>query len=122
MKSPKLERNRREAIASLTFQTAILAGLASLCPISPVIAQGTAAEIHIDNFAFTPAAITVSPGTTITWENRDDIPHNVVASDKTFRSKVMDTEQKFSFTFGTPGVYEYFCALHPHMKGKVIVK
>jgi amicyanin len=122
MKSLKLERNRREVITSLTFRTAILTCLVSLCSIPPAIAQEKTTEIHIDNFAFTPAEITVSPGTTITWENRDDIPHNVVASDKTFRSKVMDTEQKFSFTFGSPGVYEYFCALHPHMKGKVIVK
>jgi amicyanin len=122
MNSPKLERSHKEIMTSLTFRTAILACLVSLCPVFPVTAQEKAAEVHIDNFAFTPAEITISPGTTITWENRDDIPHNIVASDKTFRSKVMDTEQKFSFTFGSPGVYEYFCALHPHMKGKVIVK
>jgi plastocyanin len=112
----------------MTFGSAILACLVSLCAISPAAAQEKAAvqkpaaEVHIDNFSFTPAEITVSPGTTLSWENRDDIPHNVVATNKSFRSKVMDTGQKFSFTFGTPGVYEYFCALHPHMKGKVIVK
>ena len=109
-------------IRSLAFRIAILACLASQGAISPVAAQEKSAEVHIDNFSFTPAEITVPPGTTLTWVNGDDIPHNVVATDKTFRSKVMDTEQKFSFTFGTPGVYEYFCALHPHMKGKVIVK
>src|SRR5262245_14928045 len=122
MNSPKLERSHKEIMTSLTFRSAILACLASLSAISSAAAQEKAAEIHIDNFSFTPAEITVSPGTTLTWENRDDIPHNVVATGKAFRSKVMDTEQKFSFTFGTPGVYEYFCALHPHMKGKVIVK
>jgi amicyanin len=109
-------------MTSLIFRSAVVACLASLIAISPAGAQEKAAEVHIDNFAFTPAEVTISPGTTVTWENRDDIPHNVVASNKAFRSKVMDTEQKFSFTFGTPGVYEYFCALHPHMKGKVIVK
>jgi len=109
-------------MTSLKFRTAILACLVSLCVIPPAAAQEKTAEVHIDNFSFTPAEIVISPGTTITWVNGDDIPHNVAASDKTFRSKVMDTEEKFSFTFGTPGVYEYFCALHPHMKGKVIVK
>ena len=107
---------------SPAFRSALLACLVSLCAISPAAAQEKAAEVHIDNFSFTPAEITISPGTTVTWENRDDIPHNIVATNKAFRSKVMDTEQKFSFTFGTLGVYEYFCALHPHMKGKVIVK
>ncbi len=85
-------------------------------------ARAGEASIHIDNFAFTPASITVAPGTTVTWENGDDIPHSVVASDKTtFRSKVMDSEEKFSFTFKTAGTFEYFCALHPHMKGSIVV-
>jgi amicyanin len=86
-------------------------------------AAGTAPNtVKIDNFTFNPREITVSPGTTITWVNGDDIPHTVVATNKAFRSKVMDTEQQFSFAFTTPGTYEYFCALHPHMTGKVIVK
>jgi amicyanin len=122
MNSSKLERSHKEMMISPAFRSALLACLVSLCAISPAAAQEKAAEVHIDNFSFTPAEITISPGTTVTWENRDDIPHNIVATNKAFRSKVMDTEQKFSFTFGTLGVYEYFCALHPHMKGKVIVK
>jgi plastocyanin len=84
---------------------------------------GTAgSEIHIDNFAFTPAGITVSSGTELTWVNRDDIPHTVAATEGAFRSKPLDTDQKFSFTFTAPGTYGYFCSLHPHMKGTVIVK
>ena len=79
-------------------------------------------SVHIDNFTFTPAVITIAPGTTVTWINGDDIPHTVVDSNKAFRSKVMDTEQQFSFTFKEPGTYEYFCSLHPHMTGKVTVK
>jgi amicyanin len=79
-------------------------------------------SVRIDNFTFTPAEITIAPGTALTWVNGDDIPHTVVATGKTFRSKVMDTEQQFSFTFNKPGTYEYFCSLHPHMKGKVVVK
>jgi amicyanin len=86
------------------------------------VALASSPIVHIDNFAFTPAEITVVPGTTVTWINGDDIPHTVVASNKAFRSKVMDTEQQFSFSFKDAGTYEYFCSLHPHMKAKVIVK
>ena len=78
--------------------------------------------VNIDNFVFGPAAITVAVGTTVTWVNRDDIPHAVVANDKTFKSKVLDTDERFSFTFTKPGEFGYFCSLHPHMTGKVIVK
>jgi amicyanin len=78
--------------------------------------------VHIDNFTFTPQEITITRGTTLTWVNDDDIPHAIAATNKAFRSKAMDTEQKFSFTFTEPGTYEYFCSLHPHMQGKVIVK
>ncbi|MGO9545256.1 MAG: cupredoxin family copper-binding protein [Rhodomicrobium sp.] len=80
------------------------------------------ASVRIDNFSFTPAEITIAPGTTVTWTNGDDIPHTVAATGKLFRSKVMDTDQSYSFTFTAPGIYDYFCSLHPHMQGKVIVK
>jgi len=81
-----------------------------------------AEEVKIDNFTFDPPEITVKAGTTITWTNDDDIPHTVVAKELQFRSKALDSEDKFSFTFTTPGVYDYFCSLHPHMVGKVIVR
>lgn len=77
--------------------------------------------VRIDNFTFTPAEITVTPGTTVTWTNGDDIPHTVVASDRSFRSPVLDTDGVFSFTFTKIGSFEYFCSLHPHMKGIVRV-
>jgi plastocyanin len=80
------------------------------------------AEVKIDNFVFGPAAITVAAGTTVTWTNRDDIPHTVVSTDKVFKSKVLDTDEKFSFTFTKPGEYPYFCSIHPKMTGKVIVR
>jgi plastocyanin len=80
------------------------------------------AEVKIDNFVFGPAAITVAVGTTVTWINRDDIPHTVVSTDKVFKSKVLDTDEKFSFTFTKPGEYPYFCSIHPKMTGKVIVQ
>ena len=78
-------------------------------------------EVKIDNFTFGPAELTVSVGTTITWTNRDDIPHTVVSTDKVFKSKVLDTDEKFSFTFSTPGTFPYFCSIHPKMTGKVVV-
>ncbi|HYL62351.1 MAG TPA: cupredoxin family copper-binding protein [Candidatus Methylomirabilis sp.] len=84
-------------------------------------AKSAAAEVKIDNFSFGPAAITVSAGATVTWINRDDIPHTVVSTEKVFKSKVLDTDEKFSFTFSKPGEFPYFCSIHPKMTGKVIV-
>jgi plastocyanin len=90
---------------------------------SPAAATApTGPTVRIDNFVFGPEAVTVAVGTTVTWINQDDIPHTVVANDKSFKSKVMDTDGRFSFTFTRPGEYGYFCSLHPHMVGKVIVK
>jgi plastocyanin len=82
------------------------------------------AEVKIDNFSFGPVALTVPVGTTVTWTNRDDIPHTVVSTDdpKAFKSKVLDTDEKFSFTFSKAGTYPYFCSIHPKMTGKVIVQ
>ena len=79
-------------------------------------------EVHIDNFAFTPAELTIAPGTTVKWINRDDIPHTVVEKAITFKSKPMDTDESFTHTFDAVGNVEYFCSLHPHMTGKIIVK
>jgi len=80
------------------------------------------AEVKIDNFSFGPAELTVPAGTTVTWINRDDIPHTVVSTDKVFKSKVLDTDEKFSFTFSKAGTYPYFCSIHPKMTGKIIVQ
>src|SRR5208283_2131456 len=79
--------------------------------------------VKIDNFSFSPATITVPAGTTVRWTNRDDIPHTVVSDDKTtFKSKVMDTDEQFTYTFTKPGTYGYFCSIHPKMTGKVVVQ
>jgi plastocyanin len=80
------------------------------------------AEVKIDNFSFGPQNLTVAVGTTVTWTNRDDIPHTVVADDKSFKSKALDTDEKFSYTFSKAGTYPYFCSIHPKMTGKVIVQ
>jgi plastocyanin len=80
------------------------------------------AEIKIDNFSFGPQNITVGVGTTVTWTNRDDIPHTVVSTDGVFKSKVRDTDEKFSYTFTKAGTYPYFCSVHPKMTGQVVVQ
>jgi plastocyanin len=78
--------------------------------------------VKIDNFSFSPATITVPAGTTVRWTNRDDIPHTVVSDDKTFKSKPLDTDEQFTYTFTKPGTYSYFCSIHPKMTGKVVVQ
>jgi plastocyanin len=77
--------------------------------------------VMIDNFTFEPAQLTIKVGTTVTWKNRDDIPHAVVSAGK-FRSKTLDTDDSYSFTFTSPGDYAYFCSLHPHMTGMIKVE
>ena len=79
-------------------------------------------EIVIQNFSFEPATLTVKAGTTVTWVNRDDEPHTATATDKRFNSKTLDTGDRFSQEFNAPGIYNYYCALHPKMTGKIIVK
>ena len=79
-------------------------------------------EITIDNFTFTPKELTVAVGTTVKWVNHDDIPHTIVEKKTTFRSKALDTDDSYSFTFTSAGTFDYFCGLHPHMVGQVIVK
>jgi plastocyanin len=80
------------------------------------------AEVKIDNFSFGPQTVTVPVGATVTWINRDDIPHTVVSTDGLFNSKVRDTDEKFSYTFAKAGTYPYYCSVHPKMTGKVVVQ
>jgi plastocyanin len=85
-------------------------------------AQAADLEVKIDNFTFNPEQVTVKAGTTVVWTNHDDIPHTATSSTQAFKSNVLDTDEKFSFTFTTPGTYKYFCALHPHMTGTIVVE
>jgi amicyanin len=85
-------------------------------------AQARTGAVTIDNFTFNPQNLTVKAGTTVTWTNKDDIPHAIAAVDKQFKSKVVDTDNSYSFTFATPGTYAYFCSLHPHMTGTIVVE
>ncbi len=78
--------------------------------------------MEIDNFSLGPQTLTVSVEATVTWTNRDDIPHSVVSTDGVFKSKVRDTDEKFSYTFATAGTYSYYCSTHSKMTGKVVVR
>ncbi|MFY9801749.1 MAG: cupredoxin family copper-binding protein [Candidatus Acidiferrales bacterium] len=84
--------------------------------------QPPAKEVTIDNFSFGPMELTIPAGTQVTWINKDDVPHVVMSVDRIFKSKALDTDDKFSFTFHDPGTFEYFCSVHPKMTGKIIVK
>ena len=80
------------------------------------------AAVKIDNFVFGPQSITVPVGATVTWTNADDIPHTSVSTDGVFKSKVLDTNEQFSYTFTKAGTYPYYCTIHPKMTGKVVVQ
>jgi len=122
----------RLAQARFTSNRALVAAMLLGPIIGAMVAVATVAAedapkaapntITIDNFTFTPKELTVAVGTTVTWANHDDIPHNVVDKNKTFRSKALDTDDSFTYTFATAGTFDYFCGLHPHMVGQVIVK
>jgi plastocyanin len=80
--------------------------------------------VTIDNFAFSPTPLTVAPGTTVTWTNKDEEPHTVLSADggQSFKSPALDTDDKFTFTFDKAGTYKYFCSIHPRMVGTVVVR
>lgn len=81
------------------------------------------AQVKIDNFSFTPPVLNISAGASVTWLNGDDVPHTVRSVDKSFApSPTLDTDQKFTTKFEKPGTYDYFCGMHPHMTGKIIVR
>jgi plastocyanin len=105
---------------------AVLFGGFLLIAGAPTAATAVAddAQVTIDNFTFSPAEITVAPGTRVVWTNRDDIPHTVTDADnpRAVRSEPLDTGESFSFTFDKPGTFRYFCSLHPHMQGMVVVR
>ena len=109
----------------LSFQAATLVGSALIMSTVSAMTKAAApaaAAVEIGNFTFKAPVVRVKPGTTVTWTNGDDIPHTVVSKDGAFKSRVLDTGDRFSFTFAKPGQFGYFCSLHPHMTGTIIVK
>jgi plastocyanin len=113
---------RRIRVATVLAATVFAAAAAIPAASARAAETEVKIEVKIDNFAFAPQRIVVKAGTTVTWINADDAPHTVASSTKVFKSGALDTEDKFSFTFATPGTYEYFCSLHPHMTGTVVVE
>ena len=108
-------------LVGIAFVMTLFIGLRSAAAGAPQ-ASPAPVEVKIDNFSFGPGAITIPLGTTVTWTNRDDIPHTVVSTEGVFKSKVLDTDEKFSYTFSKAGSFPYFCSVHPKMTGKVVVQ
>ena len=133
MKINQEDKTRKEK-RTMTTKKIWIVGLATTVMIAMLLLAGTpsvaandqpagaSADVKIDNFSFGPQTLTVSVGTTVVWTNRDDIPHTVVSADGVFKSKVRDTDEKFSYTFTKAGTYPYFCSVHPKMTGKIVVQ
>ena len=133
IKGRKFEKFGGNALALIAIVSLVTLGIASGSSASSP-AGGSAAvqtvstgmpgasEVKIDNFVFNPAIVTVKAGTQVTWINKDDIPHTVDSTDGKFKSNALDTDDKFQFSFNTPGEYPFFCRMHPKMTGKIIVQ
>jgi plastocyanin len=119
---------RRRPIAVLFGTVAVASLLAVALPEltaageAVVAAAASPATVKIDNFAFAPATLTVTAGTTVTWKNEDDSPHRIGDTTGTLKSAALDTDDTFLHTFAVPGEYPYICTIHPYMVGKIIVK
>ena len=85
-------------------------------------AKSAPTEVRVDNFTFAPQTLTVPVNSTVTWVNKDDVPHVIASNDDLFKSKALDTDDKYSYTFSKPGTYSYYCSVHPKMVGKVVVQ
>jgi plastocyanin len=119
MKSMKSKSNMRGAVVLALLALAALTGSRR----SAAAEKPPHAEITIDNFSFGPQSLSVKAGAEVTWVNHDDIPHTIVSEDLiTFRSRVLDTDESWSFTFTKPGTYTYFCSIHPKMTAKIVVQ
>jgi len=123
--NPALRRRRITLLLGAVGLTALLAAALpelTAAGAAAVTDAASPATVQIDNFAFTPAALTVTAGTTVTWKNEDDSPHRIGDKNGTFKSAALDTDDSFSHTFAAPGEYPYICTIHPYMVGKIIVK
>jgi plastocyanin len=111
----------RYAVVAAVLGAVVGSGLAGGVLVASAQTPATAVSIH--NFTFNPQTVTVKAGTTVTWTNKDDIPHGIAATNNAFkRSQALDTDDSYSFTFTTPGTYQYFCYVHPHMTGTIVVE
>lgn len=111
--------------AGLIF--ALPLSLAAILILHPILVTGQETkaqetEVRVDNFTFSPDTLSVPVNSSVTWVNKDDIPHVIASSDGLFKSKALDTDQKYSFTFTKAGTYPYYCSIHPKMVGKIVVQ
>jgi len=100
----------------------LLAGFILMCAAPLAFAAAAPTSVAIEKFAFAPREITIAPGTTVVWSNHDETPHTLIATDGSFVSRAMDTDDRYEHTFAAPGDYNYFCTLHPFMTGVVHVR
>ena len=114
--------NGRRVAMLFILTVAVVAAVSANPALAPSQENAGKYEVTIDNFSFSPTTLTVPTGTQVTWINRDDVPHTVVSTDNKFKSQALDTDEEFSFTFESAGTYEYYCSVHPKMKGKIIVQ
>ena len=107
------------------FSLVIALAVACLLAVRPTLASGeeaNATEVRVDNFTFAPETLTVPVNSTVTWVNKDDIPHVIASNEGLFKSKALDTDQNYSYTFTKAGTYAYYCSVHPKMVGKIVVQ
>jgi plastocyanin len=110
-------------LAALTVT--LCSSIAALFLFEPTRVQAEAAsgtEVRVDNFTFAPDTLIVPVNSTVTWVNKDDIPHVIASNDGVFKSKALDTDQKYSYTFTKAGTYAYYCSIHPKMVGKIVIQ
>ena len=116
--------SRKLVLAGLIVVLPLVAAVVILhpTPASSEEVKAPAGEVRVDNFTFGPETLTVPVNTAVTWVNKDDVPHVIASSDGLFKSKALDTDDKYSYTFTKAGTYSYYCSIHPKMQGKIIVQ
>jgi plastocyanin len=118
----KATTSGRRIVMLFILTVAVVAAVYAKPALTPSQENAGKYDVTIDNFSFSPMALTVPAGTQVTWINHDDVPHTVVSTDNKFKSQALDTDEKFSYTFADAGTYEYYCSVHPKMTGKIIVE
>ena len=116
----------RKTLFITTFAVVLPLALTAVVLLHPTPARSenksSPTEVRVDNFSFGPETLTVPANSTVTWVNKDDVPHVIASNDGLFKSKALDTDDKFSFTFNKAGTYSYYCSIHPKMVGKIVVQ
>jgi len=117
----------RKRLLFNTLAFALLLALVAVLILHPTRARSEDAkasptEVKVDNFTFGPDSLTVPVNSTVTWINKDDVPHVIASNDGVFKSKALDTDDKYSYTFSKAGTYPYYCSIHPKMVGKIVVQ